>query len=336
MSGDIGYINARLKGMHSHFLKSGDWEEFLGAGTLEDLLFKLKKTTYGDQVEASLKEKSGLEALDYALSLHWMEIVLKIRSFLGGPLTLALNAYFWKIDLTNLKAILMALIQGKEKPELPIVTGTLSRQHLEELSRAKDLNQVKNMLTAWGHPLSESLFNLPEKELEPRSLELLLEKGYFSMLKKKLKGLSPLKVSIRNYWRMEVDLLNIRSALFLEFLPDRSHPEKFFIPGGKFIALNDFVRLSQKKLRERAWRRIVRIEEMRFLEKVEGPEALEQLIPKKRLENLRRRYRAEPLGAGVLLAFLEEKELEIQNLRLIGRSLYYQITPSEVRTYLVV
>jgi V/A-type H+-transporting ATPase subunit C len=336
LSEDIGYINARLKGMHSHFLKGRDWEELLNTASLEDFFSKLKKTTYADQVELSLKEKSGLEALDYALSLHWMETVLKVRSFLGGPLTLALDAYFCKVDLTNLKAILMALIGEKEKPEPPIVTGSLSRQHLEELSRAKDLDQVKNMLVAWEHPLSQLLSDLPENNLDPKSLELLLEKGFFLMLRKKLKGFSPLKASIRNYWRMEVDLLNIRSALFFDFLPDRSHPEKFFIPGGRFIGLNDFLRLSQKNQRERVWRRIARIEEMRFLETVKGVDSLEQSIPKKRLENLRRRYRAEPLGAGVLIAFLEEKEFEILNLKLIGRSFYYQIPPSEVRAYLVV
>jgi V/A-type H+-transporting ATPase subunit C len=336
LSADIGYINARLKGMHSRFLKDKDWEELLNAYSLDDLFTRLKKTIYGEQVEESLKEKSGLEALDHALSLHWMQTVLKVQSFLKGPLTLALNAYFWRIDLANLKAILIALIKGVEIPEAPPVVGTLNRYHLEELARLKDLNQIKNMLVAWGHPFRELLSTLPEGTLEPKTLELFLEKGFFQMIRKKLKGPFSLKASIRNYWKTEVDLLNIRSALFLENLPDRSNPEKFFIPGGRFIGVTEFVRLSNKNFKETTWRRIARIEDMRFLQSVKGIEDLERIIPGKRLENLRRRYRVDPLGAGVLMAFLEEKEFEITNIRLIGRSIYYQIPPTEVKAYLVI
>jgi V/A-type H+-transporting ATPase subunit C len=336
LSADTGYINARLKGMHSRFLKERDWDELLSSPSLEDLFSKLKKTIYGEHVEEGSKEKTGLEALDLALSLHWMATVFKIQSFLEGPLTLALNAYFWRTDLANLKAVLVAIIKGVEPPEPPPVTGLLNRFHLQELSRGKDLPQIRNMLLAWGHPFQELLSSLPQDIKEPKTLELFLEKAFFQFLRKNLKGPFSLKASIRNYWKTQIDLLNLRGALFLENLPDRAHPELFFIPGGRFIGFTEFSRLTNKALKETTWRRIARIEEMRFLQNVKGIEDLEKTIPKKRLENSRRRYRNDPLGAGVLLAFLEEKELEITNLRLIGRSIYYQIPANEVREFLVV
>lgn len=336
MSADSGYINARLKGMHSRFLKDRDWDDLLGSPSLEDLFSKLKKTIYGEHIEEGLKEKSGLEALDYALSLHWMATILKIKSFLEGPLTLALDVYFWRTDLANLKAILVSMMKGIEPPEPPLITGFLNRHHLHELSRAKDFSQVKNMLLAWEHPLKDLLsFNLQEFK-EPRTLELFLEKSFFQFLRKSLRGSFSLKSSIRNYWRDQIDLLNLRGALFLENLPDRAHPELFFIPGGRFIGFTEFSRLTNKALKETTWRRIARIKDMRFLQNVKGIEDLEKIIPKKRLENSRRRYRNDPLGAGVLLAFLEEKTFEITNLRLIGRSIFFQIPPNEVKEFLVI
>lgn len=322
--------------MHSRFLKDRDWDELLNSSSLEDLFSRLKKTIYGEHIEESLKEKSGLEALDFALSFHWMATILKIQSFLEGPLTLALNVYFWRTDLANLKAILVSIMKSMEPPELPPITGFLNRYHLQELSRAKDFSQIKNMLLAWGHPLKDLFSSNIQEFKEPRTLEFFLERSFFQFLSKSLKGSFSLKSSIRNFWKTQIDLLNLRGALFLENLPDRAHPEQFFIPGGKLIGFTEFSRLTNKALKETTWRRIARFEEMRFLQNVKGIEDLEKVIPKRFLENSRRRYRNDPLGAGVLLAFLEEKEFEITNLRLIGRSKYFQIPPNEVKEFLVI
>jgi len=336
LTADTGYINARLKGMHSRFLKEKEWEELLQASSLEAFFSILKKTPYSENLEESLLEKTGLEALDQAFSLHWSQTIMKVRSFLSGPLTFALNAYLWKIDLSNLREIAITLLKNVKGGEIPPVVGSLNWFHLEQLAKSTDLKHITDTLVAWDHPLKVVFLELPENLTEPRMLELYLERGFFLLMKSKLRGFSPLKSSLRNYWKMEIDLLNIRSALFLQGLPTRTSPKQYFIPGGKHVSLSEFQQLCNRNLYEASLRRIARIGDLRFLLKARSPKDLEELIPKKRLENSKRRYRVDPLGAGVLLAFLEEKEFEIANLRLLGRSIYYQIPQGEARSSLVI
>lgn len=340
MSTDLGYINARLRGMHSHFLIEKNWLELLQASSLEAMASALSNTSYAKNLEEARANRSGIALWDYALSLNWRETLVKIRSFIEGKVTLALDSALWLLDLNHLKVIISACLSGKEAAlETPPLLGYLSIRHLEELARARSIKEIATFLSLFHHPLAEVILSLPaQEELNTLETEVLMEKGYFALIKTKLsRPFSLFARSLWRYWQEKIDWINLRSAYILQELKEGRAPHlaELFIPGGQFIGLDCFLLLARKETLERGWAKLAIEPRFRLFKAIRNAEELEIALAKRGFEESKRLYQNDPLGVGLIMAFLYQKEIEISNLRLLAHSKNYNLPSGTVRERLV-
>ncbi|MCX5976523.1 MAG: V-type ATPase subunit [Coprothermobacterota bacterium] len=336
MPEDLAYINARLKGMHSRMLQPKDWVELNKAESLEQLFSLLQATDYQSAVEETRAQGLNLATLDRALSLHWQGILDKLAGFIEGKPALALQIELWRLDLLNLLRIAGRLRSGKAGDREAPLYGTLSAQQIEELEKASSWREMARMLTLWHHPLAETVASLKNEE-SPFLIETVLQKGFFEMVQRRLApSLSPVCRALARYWSDRVDQQNLRAATILRELPRDISPQSAFIPGGRLLTMKDFLILANPDILEHSRRRLLRYPSLRYALACKNPAELERTMERRSLTESARTYRQEPLGIGVLLAYLLQEEAEIANLRLIGRSIEYGLDPETVKENLLV
>jgi V/A-type H+-transporting ATPase subunit C len=334
--GDLGYINARLKGMHSRMLQSKDWVEMSKATSLEQLFSLLLATDYQSAIEETRAQGTNLTTLDRALSLHWQDILDKLARFVGGKPLMALQIERWRLDLLNLLRIAGRVHSGESSDRQISLYGALSSRQIEELEKASSWRERAKMLTLWQHPLAETVSSLKDEE-SPFQIETVLQKGFFTIVQGRLAhSLSPVYRALARINRDRVDEQNLKAAAILRELPRDISPQSAFIPGGRLLTLKDFLILADPEALEHSRRRLLRYPSLRFALASKNPAELERTMARRSLTESARIYRQEPLGIGVLLAYLLQKEAEIANLRLIGRSIEYGLDPEVVKENLLV
>jgi V/A-type H+-transporting ATPase subunit C len=336
MTVDLGYVNARLKGMHSTFLQIKNWNELLNAHSLDELERILGNTPYNQNLEEARLNHQGLLAFDFALSLNWLQTLAKIHSFVNGQISIALELYLVRFDLNNLKELLSFRLQGRAEGEIFPITGFLAQRQLDELGHSSDLKIMSGKLRLWQHPLAEMTATLPRDFSGNLQLEVLLEKGYFQTFSNRLSRFSSLGRSLLQFLGREIDFLNIRSAYYLcQTSLAVATKSELFLPGGSALGRGDFRLLANPETFQQGRVRLAKNAGFHFVAKASNAEEIEKAIVHQRwLENLRR-YRNDPLGPGVLLSFLFQKETEISNLRLLGRAKWYHLPDDRIRDNLV-
>jgi V/A-type H+-transporting ATPase subunit C len=336
MTVDLGYVNARLKGMHGTFLQTKNWSELRNAHSLEELERILGNTPYNPNLEEARLHYQGLLAFDYALSLNWLQTLAKIRSFVNGPISIALELYLLRFDLSNLKDLLSSWLQGKAGEETFPITGFLTQRQLDELRHSSDLKVMASKLRLWQHPLAETVAMFPKDLSGNLQLEVLLEKGYFQTFVSRLSRYSSLDRSLLQFLSREIDFLNTRSAYYLCHASLTAQKKgELFLPGGSALGPGDFLLLANPETHQQGRVRLARHDGFRFVAKASNVEEMEEAITHERWIQSLRFYRSDPLGPGVLLSFLFQKETEISNLRLLGRAKWYQLPDDRVRDNLV-
>jgi V/A-type H+-transporting ATPase subunit C len=336
MTVDLGYVNARLKGMHSVFLQTRNWNELLSAHSLEELERILGNTPYNPNLEEARLRYQGLLAFDQALSLNWLQTLTKIRSFVNGQISIALELYLLRFDLNNLKELLGPRLQGRAEEETFPVTGFLTQRQLDELHHSSDLKAMSGKLRLWQHPLAETVAALPGDLSGNLQLEVLLEKGYFQTFLGRLSRSSTLGRSLLQFLGREVDFINARSAYYLcQTSLDAAKKSELFLPGGSALGPADFLLLANPDTHQQGRIRLARNAGFRFVAKASNAAELEKAILHERWVQSLRFYRSDPLGPGVLLSFLFQKETEINNLRLLGRAKWYHLPDERIRENLV-
>jgi V/A-type H+-transporting ATPase subunit C len=336
MTVDLGYVNARLKGMHGTFLQNKNWSELLNAHSLEELERILGNTPYNPNLEEARLHHQGLLAFDQALSLNWLQTLAKIRSFINGPVSIALELYLLRFDLSNLKELLGFRLQGRTEEETFPVIGFLTQRQLDELRHSSDLKMMASKLRLWQHPLAETVAMLPRDLLGNLQLEVLLEKGYFQTLVSRLSRSSSLGRLLLQYLCREIDFSNTRSAYYLCHTSlSAAKKSELFLPGGSALGPGDFLLLANPDTHQQGRVRLARNTGFRFVAKASNAEEVEKAIIHERWIQSLKSYRSDPLGPGVLLSFLFQKETEISNLRLLGRAKWYHLPDDRIRDNLV-
>jgi V/A-type H+-transporting ATPase subunit C len=336
MTVDLGYVNARLKGMHGAFLQTKNWSELLNAHSLEELERILGNTPYNPNLEEAHLDHPGLLAFDYALSLNWSQTLAKIRSFVNGPISIALELYLLHFDLNNLKELLGTRLQEGTEGETFPMTGFLTQRQLNELRHSSDLKGMASKLRLWQHPLAEAVATIPGELSENLQLEVLLEKGYFQTFVSRLSRSSSLGRSLLQFLSQEIDYLNTRSAYYLCHASlTASKKSELFLSGGSALGPGDFLLLANPDTHQQGRIRLARNARFRFVGTASNAEEIEKAILHERWVQSLRSYRSDPLGPGVLLSFLLQKETEINNLRLLGRAKWYHLPDDRIRDNLV-
>lgn len=305
MVDDFSYLNARVRARRAGLLPEGFFQEALDL-SFPDFLRALSETVYGQELSGQ-----DLVAVDRAVTRTQEKLVADLVDLSGGEAKEALRLLFLENDLTNLKAILRT--RGKE--EVAFLPGTLRESLLRALLEAQDPQAMAQILSVPGHPLAQAL---REAVRRGGDLEATLDQLFFQDAKRAAQRLGD--ITLQRYLALKIDALNLSRAF------QSQGKEAPFIPGGHYVDKVRFTRLLEGDY-------AVLDELARTpLSGFSGVKTLAELERRLRCALLKvaKQGASDPLGVGLALAYVKEREWEGQRIRLLARRAYFGLPKERV------
>ena len=125
------YASVKSFSQRGKLLSRGDLQAFAESRDLDELVTRIKNTTYSEAV-AKISKPLNAEKLESALRSHLADVHFSIAKTAGDKV---LDAYYLKFITWNLKLILKGKILGKSQEELE----SRINLHAEELIKQRDI-----------------------------------------------------------------------------------------------------------------------------------------------------------------------------------------------------
>lgn len=346
---DTGYVNARVRGMHSRLLDHQTMAGLVLRPDIPSLITELEKTPYRDDIERATATLSGVYAVEQALRMNMAGTFRKILAFAGGTEgSVHVDIFTSRWDIQNLKTIL----RGKKVSAPPqeildslIPAGSFDESILTEMIRQPDLKGVISLLATFQSEYAAPLVGAFEEYLRRTDtvvLEYALDRYYYHQALALVKGRGRDDRILGDLLKTEIDIVNIKSVLML--VKDHIDPEE-----GRNVLLDGGLALPPKRLIPLL--HLVAVTDVadalastpyRFL--AEYPRPPEGTIPVSVYERLLDRYlttravglfRGDPLSVTIITGYLWAKHTEITNLRIIARCKEGLVPPEDVEAELI-
>ncbi|AEV16527.1 V-type ATP synthase subunit C [Thermus sp. CCB_US3_UF1] len=321
MADDFGYLNARVRARRGTLLKESFFQEAMDL-SFPDFLRLLSESVYGQELSGQ-----ALPDVDQAIGRAQARLVGDLPRLASGEAREAVRLLLLRNDLTNLQAILRAKGTGRPFAEVLLLPGTLKEGLWQQAYEAQDAAGVAQVLSVPGHPLARALRGVLRETQDLARVEALLAKRFFEGVAKAAKVLE--EPALRDYLALEVDAENLRTAFKLQ---GQEVPlEGVFIRGGRFVDRVRFARLLEGDyavLDELAGTPFAGLSGVRDLKELE--KRLRCTLLKES-----RKGAADPLGAGLVLAYVKEREWEAMRLRLLARRAYFGLPRAQVEEEVV-
>jgi len=337
------YANARIRAMRGRLLGRRGITELLAQPGLTARLDYLKKTDYGAALAAHLaSEPDPLRGAERGLRTRLVDDLLRIDRFLAGERVRSLfRALLAFEDGWNLKTILRGVARG-EPPErtylLLLPTPELDDPALGELVREKEVKAVVDLLATWRSPYASPLTDAFERYRTHRELFLLdvaLDQFLFARALEAARGDGEDGRVLLGFLETQIDLANAGTLLKLA---DGVPGEDLFIPGGRFVTLQRFQKLS--RLRERELREALAQQGRLHLDprlatmgEHADPFSVDQMLRQALGAAMRREARVRPLSLAVPLSFVLERRAEVERIRLVLRGAEFGLPSDELLAF---
>jgi V/A-type H+-transporting ATPase subunit C len=346
---DTGYVNARVRGMHSSLLDRKQLNNLILKPDIDSLISELEKTPYHEDIQRAMVSSSGVRGLEYALRLNLIRTFRKILSFVEGETgEKYVRIFLRRWDIHNIKTILRGKkvhIPNQEIRDCLVPAGTLDEVTIVELLKQPDIKSVIDLLATWGHECAVPLTQHFEEYISRSDLVILeyaLDKYYYEESLALVKGRSKDEQIVRDIVSTEIDIINIKSILTLE--RDRIDPvdgEHILLSGGKFLDLEKLNLMLHEKNVHGILNQLERTP-YRFLKDLKAPEStrikmsmLQSSLDRFLIIHGMKAFRGDPLSITIIIGYLWEKYTEIINLRIIARCKNAMITPEEMEVELI-
>ena len=323
--------------MQSRLLDRAQIEALLGRETLDDLIEALKGLPYAHSLEQTMM---GIEAaqrsqtiirIDAALRRDLVQNLSMLRRFFSGRSLELLHTLFLRWDIYNLKTVIRGMRAAVTLEDILATTfpvGILDDIALAELARVPTMQAVAGTLETWRLPLARPVrggLNLLGESDTLQPLEFELDRFSFVHAARMVADGDDNNRIVRDYLRFLVDQTNLLTAL--RYLAE--HHALSPIEAGRHF-LNVDGRLSRthyesivsapdlrgglSRLADTPYGGLVGV----FAEggTISLP-LIERQLNHMALHKAVSLSRQDPLGIGVVIAYLERKINEIRNLRMI-------------------
>jgi V/A-type H+-transporting ATPase subunit C len=327
MSSDFGYINARVRGMKSRLLGPEFYSEALNASDFKAFLSTLAQSPYLKDVEEAQAQTSGLAVVDVALARNFYRTTRSILDFSDGTPHDLIALLLLRFDLSNLKAIARAKHAGREEGDIRAAlmpAGELKPGLLEALAGASDIPAVAQALAPTRHPLAAAFSRAASRYASDGDLygfELALDRAYYAITLEVLERLGA-DEALKRHIEREIDAVNLRTAMKLRGRGGVA--DEFFIPGGREIAKASFEAMLQSE-GQAALQEAVSGTSFAAVADTDSVSAAEAAIREVLDKSAKRLALRDPLGIGVVLHYLRQKEAETARLRLLARGKFYGV-----------
>jgi V/A-type H+-transporting ATPase subunit C len=346
---DTGYVNARVRGMHSFLFDQKQLNSLILKPDIDSLITELEKTQYKEDIQHALIIATGIKGVEYALRLNLIRTFRKILSFVEGETgEKYVSIFLSRWDVHNIKTILRGRkvhIPTQDIRECLIPAGTLDDATVVELLKQPDIKGVIDLLATWGHPSAAPLTSHFEEFIARSDLVILeyaLDRYYYEESLRLVQGRSRDEQIVRDIVSTEIDVINIKTILTL--LRDRIEPadgEKLLLSGGKVLDQ----KVLRAMIRETSPSDILKYLEQtpyRFLNELKGAEnasfrisAYQSALDRYLMRYGVRAFRGDPLSVTIIIGYLWAKYTEVINLRIIARGKTALITPEEMEAELI-
>ncbi|AAS81253.1 V-type ATPase subunit [Thermus thermophilus] len=321
MADDFAYLNARVRVRRGTLLKESFFQEALDL-SFADFLRLLSETVYGGELAGQ-----GLPDVDRAVLRTQAKLVGDLPRLVTGEAREAVRLLLLRNDLHNLQALLRAKATGRPFEEVLLLPGTLREEVWRQAYEAQDPAGMAQVLAVPGHPLARALRAVLRETQDLARVEALLAKRFFEDVAKAAKGLD--QPALRDYLALEVDAENLRTAFKLQ--GSGLAPDAFFLKGGRFVDRVRFARLMEgdyavlDELSGTPFSGLSGVRDLRALER-----GLRCVLLKEAKKGVQ-----DPLGVGLVLAYVKEREWEAVRLRLLARRAYFGLPRAQVEEEVV-
>ena len=324
MSRDLGYINARVRGMKSKLLGPSFTQAALEGTDFRAFLSTLTQSPYMREVEEAQARYDGLAVVDSAVARNFYGTARSLLSFSDGKPRELIGLLLLRYDLANIKAIARGKHAGKEADEIRgslFPAGELKPALLEEAAAAADIASAAQVIAFSKNELGRAFLKAARRYQDDKdlyALELALDKAYFEALSSRADEVGA-PAELKRHFQREIDATNLLTALKLR---GRGVDRDLFVPGGKEVpaTLFDAIMLEggEGALQALATTSFAAVASAGDLNQAEG--AVRAV-----LDRSAKRLAADPLGIGVVVDFLRRKEAEAAKVRLLARGKYYGV-----------
>lgn len=320
--------------MKNLFLSRADFEKASKSSDLRDFILFLENTTYraDSTKEATIYEVEGV------LFRNLLSLSEKIMSFVDEDIICFLKKRFMKYEVIAMEGVINSRLEDRQ-----LYDFALSRDVKGIVEKAKDMEEFVAMLkdTRYGNTIVAVADDFRETGSAP-ILNLALERAYLNELWLSIGELpgSDRKMA-REFIGIEMDTMNILTILRNS---DPHQREKFIIPH-YYLLREEKVKKCIKSSETTEVVAMLSTGPYRDLCKdIKGYEDSGSLLP---VELNVKRYilnkskaalsalSEDPMGIGMILAFLKLKEIEFENLRAIAVGVGNNLPPEEIRGMLV-
>lgn len=330
---DYGYINARVRGMHSRLLDKKGFDALMVQPDIPSLTAELEKTPYQSEIQEASVLYSGIRGIEAALRMNLVHTCQKILSIVQGSDALSfVQIFLSRWDVHNLKAIMRGKHMHTPPDEIQdclVHAGSLGEPLLTELLKQPDVRAVVDLMATWEVIYSRPLTLHLDEYADSRNLSMLeyaLDRFHYQNALECLDGRSVDHTLLRRLIAEEIDCLNLKDAFRLN--RDSTDPESssgFFLHGGRSIPLQKYQQIISAGTSEEAGQALegtpfyfliplvpVAMRSRRF-------SMLEKEMDRYLTRNGIQIFRSNPLGGALTVGYLFAKQNEIVNIRIIAR-----------------
>lgn len=349
---DFEYANARLRAMRANLLNHAQLAQLSQSGSLAEFTRRLAQTPYQHALEASFLYASELDMVLEAVRQDFHATVQKIRGFFRDErlIALVLRPY----DAHNLKSVLRGLAQHASPESIRASfypPGEISEYVLAELLPSANPRAAIDRLASLGHPYAQPLVALRASRpgADTFDMDLAIDQWWHSTARRGLRDArgSEWAGTLTRWLDLEADRTNLMVILrFIQHPAERralaarfgsADLERLLVAPGQ-IPADRLAALAQMKT-------VPAVVQSLGGSPYQAP--LTEAIPAYQQHNrlsileaallrFQARWQAgqmarDPLGAGVLLAFLALKNAECANLRRIAAGLWRGAASEQIR-----
>lgn len=330
---DYGYGNARIRGMKSRLLDRTFIRALLDEPRMPAIVNMLEGTPYRLDIEAAALTGGDVASLDEALRHNLARDFRKILSFLNEEAYELALTILGRFDVANIKTVLRGKHVHTTEEEIIsnlIPAGRISETEFLELARQPDIRAAVDVLATWEVRYARVLMGEMATYLDSGDLshlELALDKHYFAESLRETYGRGSNTRLARDLLQAQVDTVNLLTVLrMLKADLEPGEAERMYIEGGAYVDHDVFMALSAlsdideflDKLSGTPYRRVLEGALALYLETGSLSvleRALEQMMIKRAVGG----GHGDPLGLGVVTAYVWAKQNEVTNLRIIVR-----------------
>lgn len=346
---DLGYLNARVRGLRSSLFKGPDYEALIGLDAPSRFIDRLKGTVYGPFISAaSIRYKRPEQVVTGGLAAGFTAALEQLWKSAPDPARPLVGALFSVWEVHNIKALLRGIsrgIRGEDLMDVLLPVGELNAGPLALLSRAKNVADLVSLLETWGMAYAVPLkagMDAYTQHGSTMEMELKLELFVTRSLLARLAGRSYDRRVIRGVVASRADALNVMTLMKL---PGEGYSalgaEGLFVEGGAGLPKGLFVEAAGMKDREEVLTFLLSGVKEPGLRKVlkseyaARVELIEQRLEAYTAARLRRAALVEPLSVALAASYIYMLFREVKNLRLISRAIGFQIPEDELRRHII-